>query len=145
MRGCLGHDAAAHLVTGEATVAIDEAGVGRDDKRRVRHDEVEFVAGDRLEQVAFPYVDVVAAVQTHRERGESDRAWIAVGGDHLTRVALRVQGLDARSGAEVETAADVGPNRYSREGERGRAHAEHVIRGSVATPTRVTRHDPLLV
>ena len=58
---------------------------GRDHERRVRHDAVELLARDRLEQTAEPHLDPVHAVQQSVQPREGERPPGDVGRDDMRR------------------------------------------------------------
>ena len=93
-------------VADEAGVAVlvghDTGASGRDDERRVAHDEVEPFARDRVEQVPGPQVDRHLG-QRRGEAGEGEGALGDVGRDDRATVPGEVQGLHPAAGAEVES------------------------------------------
>ena len=76
----------------------------RDDERRVRHDPVEPLAGDRVEQAPEPRLDAVDVVEQGVQPREAERARRDVGRDDVVDAASGAQRLDAAAGADVEPA-----------------------------------------
>jgi hypothetical protein len=118
---------AAQFVAGPAAVAVGVVVVGRDDEGRVGHDQVEALAGDRIEQVAFDELDVRRIVEGRVEATECERPGVGVGGSHAPGVPRRQQGLDPAPRAHVGRGRRRTADRQVRERPRrgGDAH-DHV-------------------
>jgi hypothetical protein len=129
-RADAGHEPADDVVAGQTGVPVRVRGhrrrAGRDDERRVAHDEVEPLGGGRLEQIALPELGA-DAVQRQVEPREGEGAHGEVGRDDGGGVPARVQGLHAAAGADVEDATDGRPERAARQRDRGSADTEHVL------------------
>ena len=96
------NEALRERVAREAAVAVRELRLGRDHVGRVRDDQVEALALDRLEEAARPDLDVRAPVQGRVEARERDRARVHVGRDHVLVMMRGEQRVDAVAGADVE-------------------------------------------
>ena len=123
-----GHDARADPVARAPAVAEEEPRLRRDDVGRVRHHEVETLAGHGGEQVALAPLDVANAVEPGIEAGEGERAGVEVDPHDALRVARGEERLHAPAAAQVEDAPGRLANGEARQEERGRAHPEHVVR-----------------
>jgi hypothetical protein len=73
----------ADRVSGQRAVAVGER-VGGDDERWVRDDQIERLAGDRVEQAPFTQIKL-DSVQPRREAGELERARVDVGSNNALR------------------------------------------------------------
>ena len=122
-----GHDARADPVARPPAVAEEEPRLGRDDVRRVRHHEVETLAGHGGVEVALTPLDVADSVEAGVEAGEGQRARVEVRPHDTLRVARGEERLHAPAAAEVEDAPPRPANGEVREEEGGRAHPEHVV------------------
>src|SRR5207244_3041267 len=88
LREELGHlpdEPFAERVAGKAAVAVHERGLGADDVRRVADEQVEALAGDRLEEVAEPALDGLGPGQERGEGRELERARGDAGGAERAR------------------------------------------------------------
>ncbi len=112
-------------------VAVLVVVVGRDDEGRVGDDEVEALAGDRLEQVALDEGHVDHAVEGGVEPGERERPGVAVGGGDAAGVAGGQKGLDPAARAHVEGVGDRAAHGQVRQRpRRGRDADGDVARGA---------------
>ena len=91
-----------NVSTGHAAVAIGEAGVRRNDERRIHCDQIEGLAEHRFEKIAFAKLDARDPVHRGVEPREPDGARAQVRGDDLTGPARHRDGLSAAPRAEVE-------------------------------------------
>lgn len=120
------NERAAQIVPGHAAVAVGEPGVGRDDERRVGHDQVvRLLLRDRLEQGALAQIGGGRPGEGEGERGDVQRTRVDVRRGHPRGVPGGVQRLDAGAGAEVERGAHGCADGEPGQRRRGAAHAEH--------------------
>ena len=83
----------------------------------------------RVEEGALTDLDqMVQLVEGGVEPCHPQRPLVDVGGDDVPRVAGQVKRLDSAAGAEVEAPADPTAEGELRQGRRGRADAEDVVR-----------------
>ncbi len=110
---------------------------------RVRDDQVERLAGHRLEQRALPQVPLLTG-QRRGRRGHPQRPRADVRGHHRPGVRGQMQRLHAAAGPDVERPLGRPPDDRLRERQRGRADAEDVIAGQRAGPhvAAEVRDDP---
>ena len=137
-------DALRELVRGQPAVAVLPPRFRGDDVGRVARDQVERLAGHRLEEAARTGLDVVELVQRRVDRRERQRTLIDVGRDHVVAVLRGQQGVDAVAGADVERTRDV-PARCQRcQPRRCRRVRRDVLRRVVdAACEAVERHQEL--
>ena len=138
----------ARRVAGQPAVAVVVAArvaveAGGDDERRIGHDQVEPLAGDRFEQRPRAQVPALAGQRAVVAARRSARALMSVATTAPACVPS-MQRLHAAAGAEVESARHRGARRRLRQGQRRRADAEHVIgrerAGRTSEPKSETTH-----
>src|SRR6185295_17403206 len=94
---------------------------------RVADDQVEALARDRREKVAFPEFHPAHSVEARVEPREGDGTRVLVHGDDAVAVARGEEGLDAPAHAEIEGAAHTPPDGQAIEGDGGRVGPEDVV------------------
>ena len=138
------HDELRHGVAAHAAVPEQVRALGRDDVRRVRDNEVELLALDRLEEASGPRLDVVGPVQRRVEPRVGERPLVHVGRDHVLCVRGEQDRLDAVAGAEVEGALAAPAHGQVGEGDGRAVHAGYVV-GVRLCGARVVGGDQQLV
>src|SRR3546814_20714465 len=78
---------------------------GRNDKRRVGHDQIEVKTLHGLEAIANTTLNVAQVVEQRVEVGERNRSRADVDGDHLLCVLYGQQGGIAAAGPEIGRAS----------------------------------------
>jgi hypothetical protein len=144
MRGQLADDPLTEGVAAETSVAIGDLSLGRYDVGRVADDEVELLAGDRLEEVALPELDRRRLVQDCVERGEAQRARVDVDRGHMVGVGGGEQRLMPVAAAEVERALDRSADGQPGEHPGRRRRAEDMIGLCELLAERVAREQQVL-
>jgi hypothetical protein len=115
------HSAVAVLVLGNAR------GPRRDHERRVRHDPVEPLARNGLEEAAVAELDAVDAVELDVEACEAEGPFRDVGRHDVGREPRGVHRLDPAPGAEVEHSRRGSRQHQAAERHRRPADPEHVL------------------
>jgi hypothetical protein len=115
-------------VAAHAAVPEQVCALRRDDVRRIRDDEVEPLALDRIEEAAEPRLDVVDAVEGCVEACVGERSRVDVGRDDVLRVRREQDRLDPVPSAEVECALTRAAHGEVGERDRRPVHARHVVR-----------------
>jgi hypothetical protein len=131
VRRRLAHHLTGHRVTAEAAVPERDPALRRDHERWIRHDEVERLLGDRLEEASGATFDVLDAVQRTVEQGEIQRAGIHVARHDALRMARREDRLDPIAAPDVERALDGMANGQAREEHRGARDPHDMVGGEI--------------
>lgn len=107
-------------------VAIGVAAARADHERRVADNQVELLAGDRLEQVTGARVDLDPGQHPGQLR-ERRRPRVAVGGDQHPGVPAGQQRLHPVARPDVQQPRDGSAGRRGGQRKAGRADAQHLL------------------
>ena len=134
MRGHLGDQLRAQPVGPHAGVAVDVIlAATADDERRIGHNQVEPLAGDRRKETAAPQIPRLPTGSCGRG-GQGQRSLVGVSGDHLRTMGTQVQRLHPAAGPEVQCPLHRPPDDGPRQRDRRGADAQDVIGGECPRP-----------
>src|SRR5262245_47853393 len=111
MRRRFSQDQLGHLVASKFGILKHQARLWRNNKWRVRDDEIEFLAGDGLEKTPFYERHIVDPVKSCVHRSEVQRPFAGVGSNNLVRVRRSKKCVYSSTSPEIKRFRDPSSDR----------------------------------